>query len=523
MILCLLATQLASAEFDSIRSEIQTKLVAEKVPSLSIAVAKDGRVLWKEAFGLADREHKTQATTDTIYEVGSISKPLTATGLMTLVESGAVDLDKPANVYLGSSPLVTHIGDASKATVRSLANHTSGLPRHAQLYFVDEGPRPSMTELIRRYGHLTREPGETFEYSNFGYGVLSVVIENASKTKFADFMRGSVFGPLGMKHSSVGISRELRKSYAVKYGPDQAPAPSYVSGHPGAGDLSCSMPDLLKFGLFHLKDLQPGQKRILTDTALDQMHTASARIDEGESYGLGWYVDPDQNGYPVVYHNGSSGYSTASLFLVPSEHICVAVATNMTTDLPVRIAQSVLAKMLPKYGANLNRVAGPAVQGAQPAPFKIAPELIGHWKGTVDTADEKLPVEMWFKDYGDIHCQLGGQLRTLVNGARMDGSYLRGSVASNIGTEDANGRWPYNLHLRIKQRGDALNGTITATSLPGKRVGSVLSYWIELRKAPDHSPGGQPFQAASPTSESINQVPRRAYSNWPFMNSLTSR
>ncbi len=103
-----------------------------------MAVAHEGEIIWEEGFGWADRENRTPASEHTLYSLASISKPITATGLMLLVERGKVDLDKPIDDYLGEAKLRARVGDASEATVRRVANHTSGLPLHYQFFYEDE-------------------------------------------------------------------------------------------------------------------------------------------------------------------------------------------------------------------------------------------------------------------------------------------------------------------------------------------------------------------------------------------------
>jgi CubicO group peptidase (beta-lactamase class C family) len=471
--------------FSEIRSRINAALVEEQIPSLAVGVAHNGKVLWQEGLGFADREDRISASEHTMYEIGSVSKPVTTTGLMALVEKGSVGLDQPVNQYL-SAKLEAHIGDADKATVRRVANHTSGLPRHSQLFYLDELRRPPMPELIRRYGHLLREPGETYEYSNFGYGVLSHLIERVSGSAFPEFLRREVFLPLGMTHTAVGNEPHLAKHYAVKYGADRYPAPLYESGHPGAGDVHSSIHDLLLFGLSHLKHLQADQKRVLKDESIDLMQHPGVSIDAEESYGLGWYIRPNHYGYRMVYHTGNTSYSTAILMLFPKEDLCIVAATNSSTDLPVRVSRWIQSALLPGYAERSKQAEERSNEAAAP-PYKPTAEWLGHWIGSIDTSDHKIDVEMWFLESGDIHLQMKGQLRTLVNGARIEGGYLRGSVGGDIGTDDANRRRPYNLHLKLKNRGEALNGSITATSLAGRRVGSVLSYWVELKRAAPES------------------------------------
>ena len=180
----------AADPFDAVRASIRKQLVETEVPSLAVAVARDGKILWEEGFGWADREKRLRASEHTMYSLASISKPITATGLMVLVETGKVDLDRPVNDYLGGAKLRARVGDAAQATVRRVANHSSGLPLHYQFFYADEPYRPlSMDETILRYGNLVTLPGEKYQYSNLGFGVLDYVIARVSGNSYPDFMR----------------------------------------------------------------------------------------------------------------------------------------------------------------------------------------------------------------------------------------------------------------------------------------------------------------------------------------------
>lgn len=108
------------------------------LPSVAVAVARDGEIVWEHAAGVADKERGKAAAPDTPYSVASISKPFTSTALMVLVERGLIDLDRPAADYLGEVELTAHLGDATDATVRRLAHHTSGLGGHVEFFFEDE-------------------------------------------------------------------------------------------------------------------------------------------------------------------------------------------------------------------------------------------------------------------------------------------------------------------------------------------------------------------------------------------------
>src|SRR5258708_10714090 len=137
-------------DFGAVRDLIRARLVEQTLPSLAVAVARNGTILWEEGFGWADRENRVPATEHTMYSLASISKPITATGVMVLKEQGKLDLDRPINEYLGEAKLRAWIGDAADATVRRVANHTSGLPLHWHFFYEAETDgRPAMDEPIR--------------------------------------------------------------------------------------------------------------------------------------------------------------------------------------------------------------------------------------------------------------------------------------------------------------------------------------------------------------------------------------
>ena len=479
---------------------IKAKLVETGTASLAVAVAKNGKILWEEGFGWADRENMVPADEHTMYSLASVSKPITATGLMVLKERGLLDLDHPINDYLGESKLKAWVGSSDEATVRRVANHTAGLPLHFHFFFEDEPHRPPpRDETIRRYGNIVSIPGERFEYSNLGYGILDYVISLLSGKSYPDFMREEVFLPLGMTHTSVHIGPRLEKYEAVRYGPDGLPIPSVLRDTPGAGAVYSSAHDLVRFGLFHLKAHIPDQKAIISDETIDEMQQPTVDLEKkgqligqgkGQGYGMGWFIEENQMGYRSIYHAGGSPGVSTKLTLIPSEKLTVVVLTS-TAGLERLFEQEILSTLLPEYAKNRARFeAEQKKEKEKPREstivFKPTPELIGEWSGSVHTYKEEIILNLWFKENGDIHAQLGDQLKTLLNDvglltSRAQDGFIRGRMMGNIGTEDAN-RYPYYLHVELKPRGQVLNGMIISRPLPGQRRGSGLSYCAELKK-----------------------------------------
>ena len=480
--------------FDRVRERIERGLVEHSIPSLSVAVALGKIILWEEGFGWADREHRIAATPHTMYSLASISKPITATGLMILKERGLLHLDHPINTYLGDSQLQSWMGNAEEATVRRIANHTSGLPLHYQFFYQDEPYLPpSMSETIRRYGNLVTNSGERFQYSNLGYGILGEVIARLSGKSYADFLREEVFLPLGMLRASVNIGPGLELFQAQRYASDGVRYPFYDFDHPGASAVYCSAHDLVRFGMFHLKQHLPDQKAILSEETLNEMQRISTYQNGIEGYGLGWATYDGIESHHIVGHGGGMGGVNTLLRMVPSAQVVVVVLTNTSddTDLANQVAVDILSVLLPSYAEK--RAQGelqrkPEHAGQQEQGFTPSMHLLGKWHGQMHTYEGDVPLSLWFKETGEVHAQVGTQLKTLVNEVQFKEQYLTGKMMGNIDTGDASRR-PHHLHLDLKQRGDVLNGAIIAITIEGRdggaagrRQGNALSHWAELRK-----------------------------------------
>ncbi len=466
---------LAAAPYDDLRADLRRLFAESSAASVAVALAVDGKIVWEEGLGWADRERRIPANEHTLYSLASISKPITATGLMLLVERGLIDLDKPANEYLGQAKVRARVGDAAQASVRRIANHSSGLPLHYQFFYADEPfKRPSMDETIMRYASLVTPPGERYQYSNLGFGILDYIVERTSGKRFADYMREQVFVPLGLTHTSVDIGPGLEPYAAARYAPDGSPIPFYTFDHPGGSAIWSSAHDLVRFGMFHLKSGLADQRRILRNQSIDEMHKPTMKTGPKAHYGIGWAIQESDIGM-IVSHTGSMGGVATSLRLVPSRKIAVAVLCNAGVPLPHRVADRVFERLIPGWTA-----ASVLVQ--PPTAFRPPDAIRGKWAGELVTYAKSIPLRMDVQDDGDIHVRLGSQLETLLNSPGWNDGTLTGQFAGDIGAEDANRR-PYTLQLTLKLREGVMNGPASALSVPSNRAGNALTQWVELRRA----------------------------------------
>lgn len=482
--LALVAPSLASAQkpdrFEPIRAKIREAVEKREVPSVAVAVAQHGRIVWEEGFGLANRERNLPATAQTPYSLASISKPFTATALMELVEEGKIDLDRPANDYLDAAKITGLAGDASGATVRRVMNHTAGLPLHYQFFYAgDPYQRVNMDTAIVRYAILVNPPGQLWEYSNLGYGILDYIIERTSGTAYEAFVQQRVIEPLGLTQTFIGTGAGHDEA-AVRYDTAGQPIPFYDFDHRGGSAVWASAHDLVRFGMFHLKDRLKGQRRILKDATLDEMHRLQSPPDAELGYGLGWIVTPDNNGYLKVAHTGGMPGVATWLNLFPTEDVAIVVLTNGLNRSTARVADDIAEVVLgPKFAEGRKAERARRAEAEKAAPALPAAGLVGEWRGTVRTYSGTVPLSLTVKPDGDVHVKLGAAMPTLVSETTFGKADLTGLFAGQIPTADAE-RHPA-VQLQLHLRGATLAGEATAMS---RTLGAITSYVELTRKAP---------------------------------------
>jgi CubicO group peptidase (beta-lactamase class C family) len=483
--------------FSDTRTRIEQLIADGEVPSITVAVARDGDILWEEGFGLADRERKTPATENTAYPLASISKTFTATALMILVERGLVDLDAPVNDYLGEAKLRAHVGNAAEATVRRVASHTAGLPLHCQCFYDGEQDKPPpINETIRRYGYLFTAPGERWQYANLGYGILGHVVSRVSGQEYAEFMREQVFVPLGMEHTSIHLGPSLEEYQAVKYTSDGMVIPPSDTDSPGADAIYSSAHDLIRFAMFHLKNDLSDQRSIISDTSIDGMQCPSPETGpieswehEGSGYGIGWFIGVTEDGLRVVYHTGGTLGVRTILALVPEEDVAVAVLSNSDNEWRGLIATQIVCELL---SLPLETFLTPDGQAATTQRFVPTSDLVGSWRGSVHTYEGDVGLVLEIEKSGTISAHLAEQPRVRLQSVSYEdtlpqfinaggGPFLRGWIRCDLETADVKRGRPSKLWLELKRRENVLNGSLVAFS-QRKLYTGPLSHWVELMK-----------------------------------------
>jgi CubicO group peptidase (beta-lactamase class C family) len=485
----------ANSRFSAVADLIASGLEKRNVPSVSISVARKGRVVWQQSFGWADRERRIQATPDTAYSLASTTKPMTATALMVLARRGKVDLDAPVERYIGPGQLTVYAGSAADVTLRRLLHHTAGLPQHYNYYYADEPDRPRpFEETIRRFAIIVRPPGEVFQYANLGMAMAGHVVARVSGKPLAEFMRKEVYEPLGM--TSAVFDPDIRHPgrIAAEYDSRGAFVPFHTCDTPGAGNGYASVRDLIRFGMFHLKDRLKGQRRILDDAAIDLMQTekdGARHRAADEAYGLGWFLGKTPNGARTVWHEGGWTGASAMLKLVPSEDAAVAVLMNVyATEFINLVTEETIRALLPGYGPLEGREEAPApapASPAQPPSFDMPP---GTYAGEI-LAFER-PIRLTLEKAGDgaIEARLGDpssppkRVRDVPAVVPREPGQILVYFPGPLGdTEPA--RCRHNIVLDLRWAGDELVGTASAMTPTGLGTpgveGELMYFWLPYR------------------------------------------
>lgn len=466
----------SDVDFGTIGQRLQARLDDTGVASIAVAIVRDGRIIWEQGFGWADREHGIRATPNTIYGLASVSKPLTTTGLLLLARRGQLDLSRPANQYLDQHRIGAWIGDPNAATIELIAEHRSGLPRYYDEFWLDEPYSPiSLDSKIDRHARLVALPGERFEYSNVGYDVLAKIVARVSGSEFAVFMQRNVFTPLGMMHTSVGVRPELKRFQAVKYDDTGVPIHVHDSGafSPGSGGMYSSAHDLARYALFQLEGRGP-----------DSLLPRGVSLAEGAK-AIGWSDSSARpGGLRVIAKAGGMPGIATYLLLVPERRLGLVVLANCSwfgdparVISPKEVADDLLEVLLS------DRAAGPREHVETSEPAAIEPSLTGLWQGSLSNHEGSLPAQLEVSADGNARLKLGQQPWSALRGSRSKDGWFAAEGNAEVFGNEANRRRPYSLELSLKKRNDRLNGSVLVeTYVRGRSRQRLdeLTFWLDL-------------------------------------------
>ena len=322
-----------------ITERIQKRMQQEKVVGLSIALVDNQKLVWAEGFGYQNKEDGIKAADKTIYHLGSVTKVITATAIMQLVERGLIDLDKPIHEYVPEFHIRSRFKDIPPITVRTLLIHHSGLPGDRLINQFTRKPHEPFSIVVEHFKneYTAYPPDHVWAYCNLGYSLLGIIVERVGGMSYEDFIHQNIFQPLGMNNTAVNkdqIPAGLHsKVYRAKA--NMGYWQPYFRDRSAGGLLS----SVYEMSLFMRMVLNQGgykESQILRTDSLDEMLTVQngdIPLDLGFKIGLGWYLDRICFRYAGRYcgHGGDFAAVHTLMNLLPDHKLGVIVTANTDT------------------------------------------------------------------------------------------------------------------------------------------------------------------------------------------------
>jgi CubicO group peptidase (beta-lactamase class C family) len=297
----------------------------KNTPGAAVMVIKNGKPIFKKAYGVANLDGKTPTTTETNFRLASVTKPFTAMCIMQLVQSGRLGYDHNLQQIFPEFPAY-----GQQITIRHLLQHASGLiayedliPDTATVQVLDNDVLRMMMSQDSTYF----PPGTQYRYSNSGYAVLAMIVQKISGKSFAQFLQENIFRPLGMKNTIAyekGISTVKNRAmgYRQEGGQFIFSDQSVTSAVLGDGGIYSSVEDLLKW------DRALYTEKLVKQETLAAAFAPGVRLDgKALDYGFGWHLD-QFNGHRRVMHTGSTSGFRNVIQRYPDDKLTVIILTN---------------------------------------------------------------------------------------------------------------------------------------------------------------------------------------------------
>lgn len=328
---------------------ITTEFKDTNGPGGVFMVAKDGKPIYKKAFGKSNIELDVTMKTDDVFQLGSMIKQFTAIAILMLQQEGKLNTKDAISKYLPDYP------SGNKITIHHLLTHTSGIKDFTKMKSLPDIAQKEMTPEMMvdffKNEPVDFLPGEKFEYNNSGYVLLGYIIELVSGETYEDFINHHIFQKAGMTHSRYASDRAIIKNRAYGY---QMKESGYVnktiinfSVPFSSGSLMSTLDDMLKW------QNALNQHLLLNDENTQKAFT-NYKLNNGEEimYGYGWHLK-NINGVATREHGGSIfGFKTMGVY-IPDEDIYVLGLSNCDCDSPTKITQDIAKLVLETLAKNM--------------------------------------------------------------------------------------------------------------------------------------------------------------------------
>lgn len=330
-----------AAAYDAYIQSWMTKM--PDIPGLAVVVVKDGKTIFAKGYGYADRERNIKADANTLFYLGSSTKSFTGLAAALIDRDGKIKLADPLNKYLHGIEMKTPLPD--KITVRDLLTHTSALrnpPLTFRLAFSGDSEPKEMVLVFAGATTFDDKTYGTHRYTNLGYNIYGLLLQNELKQKWQDVLQKRVFDPLGMRHTTAYPSRAASKKWTLAQGYIIDEGTSKIVRSPlgktdenmqSAGGIFASISDIGRWLAVNMNDGMLDGKQVMPAEVMREVHTGYTKTTRNApfpgdgQYGLGWQIGEYKKNKVIYHPGGFTGYSSDISFL-PEKKIGVSVLVN---------------------------------------------------------------------------------------------------------------------------------------------------------------------------------------------------
>lgn len=322
----------------------------KNIVGISAAIIVNDSVIWSNGFGYADKLNKVPMTTNTVVNMGSITKTFTSLSVMQLQQKGSLNINDPLNSYLTDFRPKTKNIDIKDITIRSVLTHTSGIqPDIWKNSDLRSGKYTDVLDYINNT-YITYPPGMVGLYSNAGYNILGTLVKAVSKQDYADYVHQNIFAPLGMSRSGFAMDSLPYRSKIYLGGNE---VEEYELRDIASGGIYTNINDFSKYAIELMKAYNEESSSIIDSPTIREMFSLQNQNVpiESNKKGLGWFMFKNDSNF-AVYHAGSAGFAQAKLLLIPKSKFAVIVMTNSAEG--GAIAEEFCFSFLNKYQLSIS-------------------------------------------------------------------------------------------------------------------------------------------------------------------------
>ncbi|PWJ20803.1 serine hydrolase domain-containing protein [Jannaschia seohaensis] len=329
------------AAITAVEQAAPAALSRQGTPGVGVAIVFDGEPVWSGGFGVTHVETGAPVTADTVFEIASVTKPVTAWAILKLAEDGRIDLDAPIETYLGGWTLPPSDFDHALVTARAILAHGAGLSEGGDSGVEPGEVPPSLLEAANgatmEYGpvRVAHPPGEGYHYSSKGFILLEMAVEAVTGERFGDYVTREILHPLGMNDTAFGWTPELEARAAWGHDWYGNPLPHYEHATKAQGGLVATAADVARFLAASMADAsgtEPG-RGVITPASVRETFEPFPFAEDTVDIGLGYNLHLDGDTLVARKSGDHRGYK-AVVFLMPDSKDGLVILANSDRAAP---------------------------------------------------------------------------------------------------------------------------------------------------------------------------------------------